>query len=55
MPAGLEDASRFPRLTEGLLQRGYAEADIRKILGENTLRVMADAERISQLLQAEKF
>jgi membrane dipeptidase len=45
-PAGMEDASNFPRLTEGLLQRGYAEADIRKILGENTLRVMADAERI---------
>jgi membrane dipeptidase len=47
MPAGMEDASNFPRLTDGLLRRGYAEADIRKILGENTLRVMADAERIS--------
>jgi len=46
MPAGMEDASNFPRLTDGLLRRGYAEADIRKILGENTLRVMADAERI---------
>jgi membrane dipeptidase len=55
MPAGLEDASKFPRLTEGLLQRGYAEADIRKILGGNTLRVMAEAERMSQLLHAEKF
>jgi membrane dipeptidase len=47
MPTGMEDASNFPRLTDGLLRRGYAEADIRKILGENTLRVMADAERIS--------
>jgi membrane dipeptidase len=46
MPTGMEDASKFPRLTEGLLGRGYGEADIRKILGENTLRVMADAERI---------
>jgi membrane dipeptidase len=54
MPAGMEDASRFPLLTEGLLQRGYDEADIRKILGENTLRVMADAERVGQLLRSEK-
>jgi membrane dipeptidase len=46
MPTGMEDASNFPRLTEGLLRRGYAEADIRKILGENSLRVLADAERI---------
>jgi microsomal dipeptidase-like Zn-dependent dipeptidase len=37
-----------------LLQRGHQEADIRKILGENTLRVMEDAERIGQSLQAEK-
>ena len=54
MPAGMEDASKFPLITEGLLQRGYGEADIRKILGENTLRVMADAERVSQLLHSEK-
>ena len=54
MPAGMEDASKFPRITEGLLQRGYGEADIRKILGENTLRVMADAERVGQSLRSEK-
>jgi membrane dipeptidase len=46
MPTGMEDASNFPRLTDGLLHRGYSEADVRKILGENTLRVMAEAERI---------
>ncbi len=54
MPAGMEDASKFPRITEGLLRRGYGEADIRKILGENTLRVMADAERVGELLRTEK-
>jgi membrane dipeptidase len=54
MPAGMEDASRFPFMTEGLLQRGYGEAAIRKILGENTLRVMADAERVGKGLRAEK-
>jgi membrane dipeptidase len=54
MPAGMEDASRFPLLTEGMLQRGFAEADIRKILGENTIRVLADAERVGETLRAEK-
>jgi len=54
MPAGMEDASKFPAITEGLLRRGYKEADIRNILGENTLRVMDDAERVGQLLRAEK-
>jgi membrane dipeptidase len=44
MPQGMEDISRLPWITEGLLRRGYRDADIRKILGENTLRVMAGAD-----------
>ena len=39
---GLEDCAKLPALTEGLLRRGYAETDVRKILGENVLRVMAE-------------
>jgi membrane dipeptidase len=54
MPAGMEDASKFSRITEGLLRRGYGEADIRKILGENTLRVLGDAERVGEMLRSEK-
>jgi membrane dipeptidase len=54
MPSGMEDASKLPLLTEGLLQRGYGEAGIRKILGENTLRVMDDAERVGQMLRSQK-
>jgi membrane dipeptidase len=54
MPEGMEDASGLPRITEGLVRRGYADADIRKILGENTLRVMAETERISKELGNEK-
>ena len=38
-PEGLEDPRGFPRLTEALLARGYDEADARKILGENFMRV----------------
>ena len=39
-PVGLEDCSKFPAITEELLRREFSEADIRKILGENTMRVM---------------
>ena len=39
----LDDATWFPRITEGLLARGYSETDVRKILGENHLRVLREA------------
>lgn len=39
LPVGLKDVSSYPNLIVGLLQRGYSEEDIRKILGENLLRV----------------
>jgi membrane dipeptidase len=39
LPTGLKDVSAYPNLVEGLLRRGYTEADVRKILGENLLRV----------------
>jgi membrane dipeptidase len=44
LPDGLKDASGYPNLIEGLLRRGYSEDDIRKILGENLLRVWKEAE-----------
>jgi len=43
-PQGLDDVSRFPNLTRALLERGYSEADIRKIYGGNFLRVMRAVE-----------
>lgn len=52
MPVGMEDCSKLPKLTEAMLRRGYSESDIRKILGENTLRVMEEVERVSRQLQA---
>ena len=48
MPFGMEDATKLPKITEALLQKGYSEGDVKKILGENTLRLMADVERISR-------
>lgn len=41
LPEGIDDVTSLPKITEGLLARGYGEADIRKILGANVLRVMA--------------
>src|SRR5436190_9704829 len=54
MPYGMEDATKLPKITEALLQKGYSEGDVRKILGENTLRVMTQVERVSRDLNAGK-
>lgn len=43
-PQGLEDVSRYPALVEALVQAGYPDAAIRKIMGENLLRVMRACE-----------
>jgi membrane dipeptidase len=47
-PEGAQDVSMYPNITYELLKRGYSERDIRKILGENFLRVFAAAEKISR-------
>lgn len=41
-PMGLEDVSKMPNITLELVHRGYSEGEIRKILGENHLRVFKD-------------
>ena len=55
MPFGMDDASDLPKITDALLQRGYSETDVQKILGGNTLRVMAAAEATAKKLQGEKL
>jgi membrane dipeptidase len=40
VPAALEDVSRMPALTAALLERGYSDQDVKKILSGNFLRVM---------------
>jgi membrane dipeptidase len=44
MPRGLEDVSKLPALTRGLLARGHPPEVVRKVLGENLLRVLRAAE-----------
>ncbi|HEY6122617.1 MAG TPA: membrane dipeptidase, partial [Pyrinomonadaceae bacterium] len=48
MPEGAKDVSMLPNITYELLKRGYTEKDIRKILGENFLRVFAAAEAFAR-------
>ncbi|MGE0697448.1 MAG: dipeptidase [Pirellulales bacterium] len=50
-PAQLEDVSTYPRITQGLLDRGYGEAGIKKILGGNLLRAMRKAEDVAAELK----
>src|SRR5881397_3891588 len=47
MPIGMEDASKLPRITDALLEMGYSEQDVAKILGGNILRVMEQVDSIS--------
>src|SRR5882762_1819532 len=54
MPYGMEDATKLPKITEALLQKGYTEGDVKKILGENTLRVMTEVEVVSRERNARK-
>ncbi len=50
-PTGLEDVSSYPNLIEELLRRGLSEDDIRKVCGENLLRVWSRVETVAAELQ----
>lgn len=52
LPPGMEDISKLPTITYELLKRGHSEADVKKVLGENLLRVLAENERVAKKLQA---
>jgi membrane dipeptidase len=38
LPEGFQTSAGFPNLTDALVKRGYADADVRKIMGGNLLR-----------------
>jgi len=48
LPEGLKDASTYPNLIAELLRRGHSEGNIRKILGENVMRVWREVEAYSE-------
>ena len=51
LPEQLDDVSYYPYITQGLLDRGYTEEQIRGILGENLMRVFRGAEVTAKRLQ----
>jgi membrane dipeptidase len=51
-PQGIDSAADLPKITQALLDRGYSEGDIKKILGGNLLRVFRDVERVGREMQS---
>ena len=54
VPLGLEDVSKYPSLVAELMRRGYKDEEIKKILGQNILRVMRETEKVSKRMQSER-
>ncbi len=53
LPEGLDSAGDLSKIPEALRERGYTEADCRKILGGNTLRVFREVEAVSKRIGKE--
>lgn len=54
-PAGLESVARFPALLAELARRGWSDADLAKVAGENVLRALAQAEQVGVKLRASRM
>lgn len=52
VPKGLEDVSKYPELVRRMLELGYSDADIRKIMGGNLIRIMRRNEAVAERLKA---
>jgi membrane dipeptidase len=51
VPVGLEDSSKFPQLFAELIRRGWSDVDLKKLAGQNLLRVLRSAEATAARLQ----
>ena len=54
VPVGLEDVATFPALFAELVRRGWSDGDLRKLAGENMLRVLRQAEDVARKLQQQR-
>jgi membrane dipeptidase len=54
LPDGIDSAADLPKITTELMKRGYSAADVKKILGENLLRVFREVERTSKQMRQEE-
>lgn len=50
LPEGLEDVTKFPDLIAELLRRNYTEDEVKKVVGENIIRVFEKAEEVSVIM-----
>jgi membrane dipeptidase len=55
VPEGMEDVSKLPAIRTELKRRGYSDDDVRKIMGENFMRVFAEVEKIAKGLQTKEL
>ena len=51
VPQGLEDVSKIPELFAELIRRGWTDGDLKKLAGQNLLRVLRNAEATAARLQ----
>jgi len=54
LPVGVEAVDAYPRILAELIKRGWTDADIRKLTGENMLRVMRGVEAVAARKQSER-
>lgn len=53
LPAGLETVATYPALFAELARRGWSEANLRKLAGENFLRVLRANEKVATRLSRD--
>ncbi len=51
---GLEDVSTYPALFAELVRRGWSDTDLKKLAGDNILRVMERSEEVAARLQRRR-
>jgi membrane dipeptidase len=54
LPDGLGGVETYPALIAELYRRGWSDADVRKLLGENVLRVMRQVEAVAEAKKDER-
>jgi len=54
LPDGLQSQADYPKLFAELILRGWSDADLRKLAGENVLRALEQAEKVAKRLQKER-
>ena len=54
VPDGMEDVSKLPKITAALLAKGYAEQDVKNILGENILRLLERVDAVGKEIRGAR-